>query len=150
LDNIQKLNEKEKRKINPNLEKIVIAVSGPLEVPTMKDDPATGSRYSDSETRVGKMIFLADKEKYDQWEIWMKENDQWDEVDEIYIYDRYHKNGEDMIQRASMMLHEFSHTITLKDKFKECWFDGQVSGCKLWDEHALDPKNKAWNSDINN
>ncbi len=144
MDNIQKLEEKEKRKINSNLEKIVIAVSKPLEVAVMKDDAATGSRYQDSETTTGKMIFLSNKDKYEQFQAWMKLNDQWDEVDEIYIYDRYHKSGEDMIERASMMLHEFSHSITLKDKFKECWFNGEVSGCKLYSKHALDPKNKAW------
>jgi len=144
MENIQKLEQKEKRKVNHNLEKIVIAVSGPLNVGVTRTDASTGYNYQDIDQTTGKMVFLANKEKYDQWEIWMKENDQWDEVDEIYIYDRYHKSGEDMIERCSMMMHEFSHTITLKDKFKKCWFGGEVKGCKLWTEHALDPENKAW------
>lgn len=144
MENIQKLEQKEKRKINHDLEKIVIAVSGPLNVGVTKIDAATGHNFQDIDQKTGKMVFLANKQKYDQWEIWMKENDQWDEVDEIYIFDRYHKNGEDMIERCSMMLHEFSHTITLKEKFKKCWFNGEVKGCQLWKEYALDPENKAW------
>lgn len=144
MENIQKLEQKEKRKINHDLEKIVIAVSGPLNIGVTKIDSSTGYNFQDIDQTTGKMVFLANKAKFDQWKIWMKENDQWNEVDEIYIYDRYHKSGEDMIERCSMMLHEFSHTITLKDKFKECWFGGEVKGCKLWNEHALDPENKAW------
>ena len=144
LANLERWEQKEKRKINQFLEKIVIAVSKPLNVSVRKDDAATGSSYSDIESTTGKMIFLSDKDKYHQFEAWMKQNGQWDEVDEIYIFDRYHKNGEDMIERASMMMHEFSHLITLKEEFKKCWFNGEVSGCKLYSEYALDPENKAW------
>ena len=64
--------------------------------------------------------------------------------DEIYIYDRYHKNGDDMIKRSTMMLHEFSYTITIKKEYEHCWWNGEVAGCKLFDEYAFDPKNKAW------
>ena len=49
-----------------------------------------------------------------------------------------------MIKRATMKLHEFSYAITLKDEFKKCWWNGEVSGCKLWSEYALDPENKRW------
>ena len=118
LANLERWEQKEKRKINQFLEKIVIAVSKPLNVSVKKDDAATGSSYSDIESTTGKMIFLSDKDKYHQFEAWMKQNGQWDEVDEIYIFDRYHKNGEDMIERASMMMHEFSHLITLKKNLK--------------------------------
>tara|TARA_R110000851_G_C13073102_1_gene565052 strand:+ start:437 stop:874 length:438 start_codon:yes stop_codon:yes gene_type:complete len=145
MKNIQKLEEKQRRKINHDLEKIVIAVSGPLEIPKSFKDLSTGSTYSDSESVTGKMTFIANKDTFTRWETWMKENDQWDEIDEIYVFDRFHKSGDDMIKRCSMHLHEFSWSITLKDEFKECWFGGEVSGCKLWNEHALDPENKAWN-----
>ena len=144
LENIKKLEEKEKIKINHDLQKIVIAVSKPFDIGVTKTDASTGYNYQDIDQTTGKMIFIANKKKYDQWQMWMKENDQWDEVDEIYIYDRFHKSGEDMIERCSMMLHEFSHTITLKEKFKHCWWNEEVSGCKLFEEHALDPYNKAW------
>ena len=133
-----------KRKIDETLEKIVIAVSGPLDIPKTMYDSVTNSTYQDSKNVTGKMIFLANKEKFQQWEKWMHENGQHSEIDEVYIYDRFHKSGVDMIERCSMHLHEFSWSITLKDKFKECWFNGEVQGCKLWNEHALDPENKAW------
>lgn len=138
--------QRQKIKKNKNLEKIVIVVSKPLEISVMKDDPSTGLKFADNDTKTGKMIFISNKEKYDQFLVWMKENEQYDEIDEIYIFDRYHKSGEDMIERVTMMMHEFSHAITLKEKFKKCWFNGEVSGCKLFSEYALDPENKAWST----
>ena len=134
-----------KTKIDETLQKIVIAVSKPLEVPKTIHDHSTNSTFQDLDSVTGKMIFIANKERFIRWKTWMKENDQWNEIDEIYVFDRFHKSGEDMIERCSMMLHEFSHTITLKDKFKQCWFQGEVSGCQLFPEFALDPENKAWN-----
>ena len=122
-----------KTKIDETLQKIVIAVSKPLEVPKTIHDHSTNSTFQDLDSVTGKMIFIANKERFIRWKTWMKENDQ------------FHKSGEDMIERCSMMLHEFSHTITLKDKFKQCWFQGEVSGCQLFPEFALDPENKAWN-----
>ena len=71
MENIQKLEQKEKRKINHDLEKIVIAVSGPLNVGVTRTDASTGYNYQDIDQTTGKMVFLANKEKYDQWEIWM-------------------------------------------------------------------------------
>ena len=127
------------------MEKIVVAVSGPLDIGKSRLDHVTGSTYSDLETVTGKMIFIANKDRFTRWETWMKENDQWNEIDEIYVFDRYHKSGDDMIQRCSMHLHEFSWSITLKDEFKECWWNGEVSGCQLFSEFALDPDNEAWN-----
>ena len=141
IENMEKL---EGPKKDHNLEKIIIAVSKPLDVPKTMYDRATHSTYQDSNNVTGKMIFIANKERFQKFEQWMKENGQWDEIDEIYIYDRFHKTGDDMIKRTSMQRHEFSWVITLKDKFKECWFHGEVSGCKLWTEHAYDPTHSAW------
>lgn len=131
--------------IDHTMEKIVVAVSGPLDIPKSRLDHVTGSTYSDLETVTGKMMFIANKDRFTRWKYWMKENEQWNEIDEIYVFDRYHKSGDDMIKRCSMHLHEFSWSITLKDEFKECWWNGEVSGCRLFPEFALDPDNEAWN-----
>ena len=124
-------------------EKIIIAVSKPIFKLKKKEDNM-GHVFMDDDETVGKMIFIADKKKYQEWCLWMKENKQWEQMNEIYIYDRTHVSGEDMIERATMMLHKYSYVITLKDKFKKCWFNGEVDGCKLFPEHAIDPENKYW------
>jgi hypothetical protein len=125
------------------LEKIIIVTSKNLKSIKRYQD-SMGRAYTDDCDVAGKLIFLADKKRYEKFNEWMKEVGQWENMDEVYIFDRYHKNGDDMIERASMKLHEYSWTITLKDKYKECWFGGEVSGCQLWKEHRLDPKNIRW------
>ena len=125
------------------LEKIIIITSKPLRS-TKQTEDNMGNRYVDDCDVTGKLIFLGDKKKYEKMVKWMKSIDQWKNMDEVYIFDRFHKNGEDMIERATMKLHEYSYIITLKEKYKECWFNGEVSGCMLWKEHALDPENKRW------
>ena len=125
------------------LEKIIIAVSKPL-FQLKKTQDNMGNITVDDKEVAGQMIFIANKEKYERWKRWMDQQDQWENMDEVYIYDRIHISGEDMIERATMTLHEFSYTITLKEKFKKCWFNGEVGGCKLWQEYALDPYNKRW------
>ena len=72
----------------------------------------------------------------------MKENEQWEMIDEIYIYDRYHVDGNDMVESVTERKHEFSCDINLKKEYEQCWFNKKVSGCKLWSEYALDPENK--------
>lgn len=125
------------------LEKIIIVTSRPLRSMKQSEDNM-GNRYMDDCEVTGKLIFIGDKKKYERMKKWMKEIDQWKNMDEVYIYDRYHKNGEDMIKRATQKLHEFSYTITLKDEYKKCWWNGEVSGCRLEPEFALDPDNKRW------
>ena len=65
-------------------------------------------------------------------------------IDEVYIMDRFHIDGEDMIESVEEKLHEFSYTIELKEKYKHCWWGGEVMGCRLFSEYALDPDNKRW------
>lgn len=125
------------------LEKIIICVSKPMFRLKQTQDNMGHVCMDDSEVS-GKMIFIANKEKYERWKRWMDQQDQWKNMDEVYIYDRFHISGEDMIERSTMMLHEYSYTITLKEKFKECWWNGEVSGCRLHPEFALDPDNKRW------
>jgi hypothetical protein len=125
------------------LEKIIIVTSKPLRSMKQTEDNM-GNRYVDDCEVTGKLIFIGDKKKYERMVKWMKEIGQWDNMDEVYIYDRYHKNGDDMVKRATMKLHEFSYVITLKDEYKECWWGGEVSGCRLHPEFALDPRNERW------
>tara|TARA_Y100000004_G_scaffold126789_1_gene142733 strand:- start:6024 stop:6413 length:390 start_codon:yes stop_codon:yes gene_type:complete len=124
------------------LEKIIIAVSKPFDAPKSVLDPATNCHYSDYETITGKLMFIGDKKKYNRFKDFMKKNEQWDMIDEIYIYDRYHKNGNDMVESVIQRKHEFSCDINLKKEYEQCWFNKKVSGCKLWPEYALDPYNK--------
>ena len=124
------------------LEKIIIVTSKSLDITKSYNDMQTKTSYMDSATRTGKLIFLADNQKLKEFESWMKEVGQWNNVDEIYIYDRYHKTGHDMIKKAKMKRHKYSWKIDLKPEYEKCWFNGEVSGCKLWSEHALDPKNE--------
>ena len=125
------------------LEKIIIVTSGPLKSAKRSYDNI-GNSYMDTCNTTGKLIFLGDKKKYERMKKWMKEIDQWKNMDEVYIFDRFHKNGEDMVKRATQKLHEFSYVITLKEEYKECWWNGEVSGCRLYPEFALDPKNERW------
>lgn len=124
-------------------EKVVIARSKPLNSTKSYQDNM-GNNYIDDYNPTGNMIFLADKEKYFRWKKWMKEIGQWDTIDEIYVFDTIHKNGDNMIKRATMKLHEFSYVITLKDAYKHCWWGGEVSGEQLFREYAIDPDNKHW------
>ena len=124
-------------------EKIIIVTSKGLTSNKQYQDNMGNSFTDDCDVR-GKMIFLADKKKYEKFKKWMKSIDQWKNMDEVYIFDRFHKNGDDMIKRATMKLHEYSWTITLKEEYKKCWFNGEVSGCQLWREHRIDPDNKQW------
>ena len=144
MKNIENWEKRQKLKKDKNLEKIVILVSKPIQISVTKKDVGTGAYYQDLDTRTGKMIFVGDFAKYQRMIEFMKDNGQWNEIDELYIYDRYHKNGDDMIKRSTMMLHEFSYTITIKKEYEHCWWNGEVAGCKLFDEYAFDPKNKAW------
>tara|TARA_R100001443_G_scaffold100410_1_gene107814 strand:- start:304 stop:747 length:444 start_codon:yes stop_codon:yes gene_type:complete len=125
------------------LEKIIIVTSRPFNRLKQKEDNM-GNSFVDDHSVTGKMMFIGNKEKYNDFKEWMKEIGEWDNVDELYIYDRYHKSGHDMIEKTSMKLHKYCYSITLKDEYKECWFNGEVSGCKLWNEDALDPDNKRW------
>tara|TARA_R100000781_G_scaffold63337_1_gene40195 strand:- start:2009 stop:2470 length:462 start_codon:yes stop_codon:yes gene_type:complete len=144
IKNMENLDKKEPIKLDKYLEKIIIAVSKPLIISESKLDSDMNKYYKDSNSVVGKMIFIANKEKYERWLEWMELNDQNKEIDEIYIYDRFHIDGNDMIERSSIMLHEFSYAITLKDKYKKCWFNQEINGCKLYREFAIDPFNEAW------
>ena len=144
IHNMNQLVKQEKIKLDHNMEKIVIVVSRPLDIDRTKYDHATHSTFQDSSNVTGKMIFIANKKRFQEFELWMHENGQQSEIGEIYIYDRFNQDGIDMIKRCSMHKHEFSWSITLKDEFKKCWFNGEVKGCKLWSEYAYDPQNSAW------
>ena len=87
-------------------EKIIIVTSKGLTSNKQYQDNMGNSFTDDCDVR-GKMIFLADKKKYEKFKKWMKSIDQWKNMDEVYIFDRFHKNGDDMIKRATMKLHEF-------------------------------------------
>lgn len=138
IKNLERVND------NSKLEKIIIVTSKGLTGMSKKYDIGTQTSYQDDSEVSGKLVFLADKVKFNEWKCWMKEVGQWDNVDEVYIYDRYHKNGDDMIKRATQKLHKYSYAITLKPEYKECWFNGEVTGCKLWYEFGLDPHNIRW------
>ncbi len=138
----QNIENYERRTNGKKLQKIVIATSKPLNGTVSKYDYTTGTAYTDDKSKHGKLVFLADNQKLKEFESWMKSVEQWDNVDEIYIYDRYHVTGEDMVKKATMKRHKYSWIIDLKPEFKKCWFNGEVVGCKLWSEYALDPKNE--------
>lgn len=82
------------------------------------------------------ICFLADENKFFKFEEWLDnlEDDNL-QLDELYIYDRYTLDGEDMIAKQIKMS-EFSEELHLFDEHKSKWFDGRIKGCKLWDEHA--------------
>jgi len=126
------------------LEKIIVITSKPFEVAASKLDPATDSYYSDTETTTGKLVFIGHKDKLDACLEWLKEVGQYDKIDELYIFDRYHISGEDMIESYYEKMHEYNLEITIKDKFKECWWNGNPKGCQLFKEYALDPNNERW------
>lgn len=124
------------------LEKIVIVTSKAMNTMKSYNDMATGTSYMDDATTTGKLVFLADSQKLKEFEDWMVEVGQSDNINEIYIFDRYHKNGDDMIKRATQKRHKYSYAITLKPEYEKCWYNGEVTGCNLWHEYRLDPKNE--------
>ena len=130
--------------LDVKLEKIIVITSQPFEVAASKLDPATDSYYSDAETTTGKLVFIGHRDKLDACLEWLKEVGQYDKIDELYIFDRYHISGEDMIESYYEKMHEYNLEITIKDKFKECWWNGNPKGCQLFREYALDPNNERW------
>ena len=130
--------------LDVTLEKIIVITSKALTGSVSRYDPATYSSYSDVTDRTGTMVFVADKKKYKRFNKWIKKMEQEHMIDEVYIMDRFHIDGEDMIESVEEKLHEFSYTIELKEKYKHCWWGGEVMGCRLFSEFALDPDNKRW------
>lgn len=126
------------------LEKIIVITSQPFERNAIKLDSATGENYSDYETATGKLVFIGNKDKLDACLEWLKEVGQYDKIDELYIFDRYHISGEDMIESYYEKMHEYNLEITIKEKFQECWWNGNPKGCQLFREYALDPDNERW------
>lgn len=124
------------------LEKIIIASSKPFDAPKAVLDSSTNSYYSDYETTTGYLAFIGNKKKLKDFEKFMKKRNLWEMIDELYIYDRYHINGNDMVESIKQIRHEFNCEIKIKEEYKHCWFNGNVYGCKLWEEYALDPYNK--------
>jgi len=138
-----KTQQVKKRKGKP-IEKIIVITSKPFEAAATKLDLATDSHYADAETTTGKLVFIGNKDKLDACLEWLKEVGQYDKIDELYIFDRYHKSGEDMIESYYEKMHEYNLEITIKDKFQECWWNGNPKGCQLFREYALDPDNERW------
>mgnify|MGYP003140604330 CR=1 FL=1 len=124
------------------LEKIIIASSVPLNTPKTAYDPMLRKYYSDYATTTGYLAFIGNKEKLNRFKEFMKKRNAWEMIDELYIYDRYHKNGNDMVESVKELRHEFNCRIEIKKEYKHCWFNEEVYGCKLWPEYALDPNNK--------
>lgn len=140
--------EKQKRKeelrqagVKP-LEKIILITSKPFDTPTRRQDSATGEYYTDTEATYGNMSFVGHRKDYEKCIIWLKEIDMYDRLDEVYIFDRYHKNGDDMVEKVIPMNHEFMQKIVIKEKYKHCWMGGTVYGGHLEPKYALDPLNE--------
>ena len=124
------------------LEKIIFLTTKPFDRGVIKRDYTTNSNYSDLETTSGRMSFIGHKKDYEKCMVWLKETDMYDLLDEVHIFDRYHKNGEDMVEKVTPMNHEFMQKIVIKEKYKHCWWNGEVYGGRLDPEYALDPFNK--------
>ena len=105
IHNMNQLVDQEKIKLDHNMEKIVIVVSRPLDIDRTKYDYATNSTFQDSSNVTGKMIFIANKKRFQEFELWMHENGQQSEIGEVYIYYRFNQDGIDMIKRCSMHKH---------------------------------------------
>jgi len=124
------------------LEKIIFLTSKPFERAKAVQDYATVSYFSDSETTSGQMSFIGHRKDYEKCMIWLKEMDMYDLLDEVYIFDRYHKNGDDMVEKVIPMNHDFMQKIVIKEKYKHCWMGGEVYGGHLEAKYALDPLNE--------
>lgn len=124
------------------LEKIIIATSTPFET-AATGYTNYGQSFADTRTTTGKLTFVGTRKDYDKFITFLKEADMYDMLDEIYIYDRFHVSGEDMIEKVLPTgKHDFSQVIKLKEKFKKCWWNGEVEGCRLFSEFAFDPQNE--------
>jgi hypothetical protein len=81
------------------------------------------------------ICFLADEDKFFKFEEWLDNlGDDNLQLDELYIFDRYTLDGEDMIKKQ-IKISEWSEELHLLDEHKDKWFDGRIKGCQLWQEH---------------
>lgn len=133
---IDKLQEIENRKITApkdgKLEKIIIIESKPFDMAVNKFDRNTQSAFVDNAVRTGRMIFIGNQQKLDKALNLIAEYGF--AVNEVYIHDRYHKDGFDMIASVKTRS-EFQQDITLRHDYKEHWFNERVGGGNLaWNE----------------